>query len=185
MLLANAHGSLLDDASLTDTLDASKASWESMRNSLQVRFRTLCTRDHCSHMTGQRPESAVLTRQHLHQAMETAMGKVEAAAAQYHPAAVHAAGLYFVMASLSKLSPMYAFGLPAYAELFAMSLARSARSERAEERVRHINGYHTYAVFRHACRCSSTCNDFSELGHDAVMHNVRLGAGVVTCAQYS
>ena len=39
MLLASAHGSLLDDASLTDTLDASKASWESMRNSLQVPFR--------------------------------------------------------------------------------------------------------------------------------------------------
>ena len=83
------------------------------------------------------------------------MRKVEAAAAQYHPAAVRAASLYFVLASLSELSPIYAFGLPAYTELFAMSLARAARSERAEERVRHINGYHTYAVFRHAYRCCS------------------------------
>lgn len=38
MLLASAPGSLLEDASLTDTLDASKSSWESMRNSLQVSF---------------------------------------------------------------------------------------------------------------------------------------------------
>ena len=80
------------------------------------------------------------------------MRKAEAAAAQFHPAAVRAAGLYSVLASLSGISPMYAFGLPAYTALFAMSLARSARSERAEERVRHINAYHTHAVFRHACR---------------------------------
>lgn len=39
MLLASAHGSLLEDASLIDTLDASKASWESTHNSLQVLYR--------------------------------------------------------------------------------------------------------------------------------------------------
>lgn len=96
------------------------------------------------------------------------MRKVEAAAAQYHPAAVRAAGLYFVLASLSGLSHMYAFGLPAYTELFAVSLARSARSERAEERVRHINSYHTYAVFRHACRCRSRCMEVQSSPINAV-----------------
>ena len=103
----------------------------------------------------------------LHQATETAMRKVEAAAAHFHAAAVRAAGLYFVLAGLRIIDPMYAFGLPAYTELFAMSLARSARSERAEERVRHVTGYHTFAVFRYACRCCSPCTDAAQLAHDA------------------
>lgn len=84
------------------------------------------------------------------------MRKAEATAAQYRPAAVRAAGLFFVLAGLERLNPMYAFGLPAYIELFMRSIARSGRSERAEERVRQISAHHTAAVFRHACRCGSS-----------------------------
>lgn len=77
---------------------------------------------------------------------------MEASAAQYRPAAVRAAGLYFVLADLERLDPTYAFGLAAYLELFMRSLTRSGRSDRAEERVRQVNAHHTAAVFRYACR---------------------------------
>ncbi|KAK9846370.1 hypothetical protein WJX81_002514 [Elliptochloris bilobata] len=69
-LLAGAHGSLLEDSSLIDTLDVSKATWESTHASLQ--------------------------------ATDITMRKVEAVAAQYRPAAVRAAGLYFVLAALDQ-----------------------------------------------------------------------------------
>ncbi len=43
---------------------------------------------------------------------------------------------------------MYQFSLDAYTDLFTLSIDKSQRSPRLDERISNINEYHTYAVYR-------------------------------------
>eukprot|EP00899_Mesostigma_viride_P014884 jgi/Mesvir1/23397/Mv21091-RA.2 len=84
-------------------------------------------------------------------AEETAV-KIETAAAAYKPCAVRASVLYFVLNDLGNIDPMYQFSLDAYIDLFLISIAKSQRSESLAERIRYLNDYHTYAVYRYTSR---------------------------------
>lgn len=78
--------------------------------------------------------------------------KIEAAATQYRPCSVRASLLYFVLNDLAKVDGMYQFSLDAYADLFALSIADAPKSEVLQERIRHLNDYHTYAVYKYTSR---------------------------------
>ena len=43
---------------------------------------------------------------------------------------------------------MYQFSLDAYIDLFNLSIDKSQRSSKLEERINNLNEYHTYAVYR-------------------------------------
>jgi dynein heavy chain len=47
---------------------------------------------------------------------------------------------------------MYQFSLDAYIDLFNLSIEKSQRSPKLEERIERMNEYHTYAVYRYTCR---------------------------------
>ncbi|KAK2155716.1 hypothetical protein LSH36_233g08055 [Paralvinella palmiformis] len=78
--------------------------------------------------------------------------KIDAAREGYRPCAQRASILFFVLNDMGRIDPMYQFALDAYTDLFNMSIDKSQRSSKLEERIVNLNTYHTYAVYRYACR---------------------------------
>ena len=78
--------------------------------------------------------------------------KIEAASAQFRPCSIRAATLYFVLNDLSQIDAMYQFSLDAYTDLFQGSIRGSAKSDSLPERIRNLNDFHTYAVYKYTSR---------------------------------
>ncbi|XP_062849650.1 dynein axonemal heavy chain 2 [Trichomycterus rosablanca] len=78
--------------------------------------------------------------------------KIDTAREAYRPCAQRASILFFVLNDMSRIDPMYQFSLDAYIELFNLSIEKSQRSQKLEERIVNLNNYHTYAVYRYTCR---------------------------------
>ncbi|MEW5313998.1 MAG: hypothetical protein WDW38_005527 [Sanguina aurantia] len=87
----------------------------------------------------------------LQVAEETAR-KIEAASQQYRPCSVRAAILFFVLNDLSVVDPMYQFSLDAYIDLFLISIRNSPKAEALSGRIKSLNEYHTYAVYKYTSR---------------------------------
>ena len=82
-----------------------------------------------------------------------ATGKeIAEASALYRPVSIRAAILYFVLYDLATVDPMYQFSLDAYKDLFLLSIEKAPKSEVLEERIEHLNSYHTYAVYKYTSR---------------------------------
>uniref|UniRef100_A0A8C4Z8H0 Dynein, axonemal, heavy chain 2 n=1 Tax=Gadus morhua TaxID=8049 RepID=A0A8C4Z8H0_GADMO len=78
--------------------------------------------------------------------------KIDTAREGYRPCALRASILFFVLNDMGCIDPMYQFSLDAYIDLFNLSMEKSPRSHKLEERISHLNDYHTYAVYRYTCR---------------------------------
>jgi len=52
---------------------------------------------------------------------------------------------------MGTIDPMYQFALDAYTDLYSLSIDKSQRSPKLEERINNLNEYHTYAVYRYMC----------------------------------
>lgn len=74
--------------------------------------------------------------------------KIDAAREGYRPSAERASILFFVLNDMGRIDPMYQFSLDAYIELFLLSIDKSQKSSKLEERINNLNEYHTYAVYR-------------------------------------
>lgn len=77
------------------------------------------------------------------QISETTEVKIDAAREGYRPSAQRASILFFVLNDMGRIDPMYQFSLDAYIELFIMSIEKSQRSSKLEERIQNLNEYHT------------------------------------------
>ena len=138
-LLSEVKGSLLDDANLVTTLNDSKATSEEVTRALAV--------------------------------AEVTEVKIDAAREGYRPVATRAALLYFVLNDLATVDPMYQFSLDAYALLFRQSISDSKAfalknksvkeifeqgeggpDRELRERIANVNDWHTYEVYKYACR---------------------------------
>ncbi|XP_040887758.1 dynein heavy chain 2, axonemal [Toxotes jaculatrix] len=78
--------------------------------------------------------------------------KIDSAREAYRPCAQRASILFFILNDMGRIDPMYQFSLDAYINLFNLSIEKSKRSNKLEERIAHLNDYHTYSVYRYACR---------------------------------
>ncbi|XP_071165421.1 dynein axonemal heavy chain 2-like [Mytilus edulis] len=78
--------------------------------------------------------------------------KIDAAREGYRSCAQRAAILFFVLNDMGMIDPMYQFSLDSYIELFLQSIDRSQKSQKLDERIVNLNEYHTYAVYKYACR---------------------------------
>lgn len=78
--------------------------------------------------------------------------RIDAAREAYRLSAQRASILYFVLADLPSVDPMYQFSLEAYMELFDLSISKSKRNEDVGERIISLNEYHTFAVYKNTCR---------------------------------
>lgn len=77
--------------------------------------------------------------------------EIETARAEYIPCAVRSAVLFMALNDLNRVDPMYQFSLDSYVHLFSQSLEKSAKNYVLELRIKNINEYHTYAVYRNVC----------------------------------
>ena len=66
----------------------------------------------------------------------------------YRSCAQRASILFFVLNDMGRIDLMYQFSLDSYIELFNISIDKSQRSAKLEERIANLNEYHTYAVYR-------------------------------------
>ncbi|KAF1380471.1 hypothetical protein PFLUV_G00164080 [Perca fluviatilis] len=78
--------------------------------------------------------------------------KIDSAREAYRPCAQRASILFFILNDMGRIDPMYQFSLDAYINLFNLSIEKSKRSHKLEERITNLNDYHTYAVYRYTCR---------------------------------
>ncbi|XP_042367999.1 dynein axonemal heavy chain 2 [Plectropomus leopardus] len=78
--------------------------------------------------------------------------KIDSAREAYRPCAQRASVLFFILNDMGRIDPMYQFSLDAYINLFNLSIEKSKRSHKLEERITNLNDYHTYAVYRYTCR---------------------------------
>jgi dynein heavy chain, axonemal len=78
--------------------------------------------------------------------------KIEAASQLYRPCSVRASILYFVLNDLAGIDPMYQFSLDAYNDLFLLSIRNSPKSDNLTDRIKSLNDFHTYAVYKYTAR---------------------------------
>ncbi|XP_078526452.1 dynein axonemal heavy chain 2 isoform X1 [Lissotriton helveticus] len=78
--------------------------------------------------------------------------KIDTAREAYRSCAQRASILFFVLNDMGRIDPMYQFSLDAYIDLFNLSIEKSKRSQKLDERITNLNDYHTYAVYRYTCR---------------------------------
>uniref|UniRef100_A0A8C6R755 Dynein axonemal heavy chain 2 n=1 Tax=Nannospalax galili TaxID=1026970 RepID=A0A8C6R755_NANGA len=83
---------------------------------------------------------------------ETTEINIDLAREAYRPCAQRASVLFFVLNDMGRIDPMYQFSLDAYISLFILSIDKSHRSNKLEDRIDYLNDYHTYAVYRYTCR---------------------------------
>nr|XP_034361929.1 LOW QUALITY PROTEIN: dynein heavy chain 2, axonemal [Arvicanthis niloticus] len=83
---------------------------------------------------------------------ETTEINIDLAREAYRPCAQRASVLFFVLNDMGRIDPMYQFSLDAYIGLFILSIDKSHRSNKLEDRIEYLNDYHTYAVYRYICR---------------------------------
>ena len=119
-LLANVKGSLLDDATLIDTLNTSKVTSTAVNEQLEI--------------------------------SETTEKEIDTAREGYRLCANRAAVLFFVLNDIERIDPMYQFALDAYIKLFNVSIAKAKKNNSLQVRIENVNEFHSYAVYRNACR---------------------------------
>lgn len=96
-----------------------------------------------------------VTSQQIEEGLKTAevtKAQIEVKSNEYRAISIRAAVLFFVINDLPTVDPMYQFSLDAYIELFEQSIAKSQHSSMLDERIRQLNNYHTYAVYKYVSR---------------------------------
>ncbi|KAK4469213.1 hypothetical protein MN116_006788 [Schistosoma mekongi] len=94
--------------------------------------------------------SSEVTEQ-LHVAEKTEI-QIDRAREGYRPCAQRSSILFFVLNDMSRIDPMYQFSLEAYIDLFTLSIDKSPKSTKLDDRITNLNDYHTFAVYRYTCR---------------------------------
>ena len=96
-------------------------------------------------------QTSKATSQEVSEQLQTAEQteiKIDTAREGYRSCAQRASILFFVLNDMGRIDPMYQFSLDAYIELFTISIDKSSRSSKLEERIQNLNDYHTFAVYR-------------------------------------
>jgi dynein heavy chain, axonemal len=70
----------------------------------------------------------------------------------YRPVAVRASILYFAIATLLTVDPMYQYSLPWFTNLFIFSIQNSEQSEDLDTRLTTLNNYFSYHLYKNICR---------------------------------
>ncbi|TNJ27094.1 Dynein heavy chain [Giardia muris] len=78
--------------------------------------------------------------------------KIDMARRAYQPVSERASLLYFVLEDLGAVDSMYQFSLDAYMKLFLASVDSSQKHDDVSTRIRLLNDYHTYSVYKYCCR---------------------------------
>eukprot|EP00762_Andalucia_godoyi_P000179 ANDGO_02454.mRNA.1 Dynein-1-beta heavy chain len=86
------------------------------------------------------------------QIAEQTEAKIDAARIRYQPVALRSSLLFFCIASLSNIDPMYQYSLTWYQNLFLQSIANAERSSDLDVRLANLNAHFTYSLYCNVCR---------------------------------
>lgn len=78
--------------------------------------------------------------------------KIDDARLGYKPIAVHSTVLFFSIADLANIDPMYQYSLSWFINLFGMSIENADRSEILTERLHNLHNHFTYLLYSNVCR---------------------------------
>lgn len=70
----------------------------------------------------------------------------------YRPVAKRASLLYFVIADLGDVDPMYQYSLPWFTQLFVRGIGSAKPARELDERILNLNDYFTFSVYNNICR---------------------------------
>ena len=83
---------------------------------------------------------------------EIAEKEIDATRAKYVPVAVRGAILFFCIADLANVDPMYQYSLTWFKQLFVDGIRKAPASEDIEERIVNLNEFITYLLYTNVCR---------------------------------
>lgn len=70
----------------------------------------------------------------------------------FKPIAFHSTVLFFTIADLANIDPMYQYSLVWYINLFLMSIEKAAKSENLQQRLDNLRLHFTYSLYCNICR---------------------------------
>ncbi|EDQ84751.1 uncharacterized protein MONBRDRAFT_39136 [Monosiga brevicollis MX1] len=83
---------------------------------------------------------------------ETTSKEIDETRNGYVPVAEHSATLFFAIAELANIEPMYQYSLTWFTDLYRRSIRDSAKSEELAIRIHNLNDHFTYSIYRNVCR---------------------------------